>query len=694
LLDSNQRSSLLQKGVVSLLEVKDSDIRLLSLYQCRKAVDRSIHIGGAFSATIPMVGLYYGGILDYDVENPTAIGQDMFVLSKGHAVATLASIYADLGYFGREVLENSRSLKSILNGHPGPLLPGVHVATGPMGQGVGVAQGLAIAGQRAPEFDVYAVTGDGELQEGPVWEAVMYAGFKQVENLCVIVDHNGGQLDNAAQLHFPYHDMAGNFESFGWRVIEVDATRMHTVYDALLDFKFEPRDGRPTAIICRSTKGHGGFSSFMNSHKVTIPEPLLDQEVALQTQQRDARVEAFLRLHNSLAADEGGAADAEALRVMAFGMGYEVVVKKEGATALKAFARQVATKKAPVRDKKIAYDPEALPKIEVGKSYAVDKIVDGAMRVLAKDARVVSIDSDLASTSGLQSGIGFVDKARALNAGVAEANMMLIGEAYAILGYNAWVSTFCPFYDWKVLRRIAVGHQERLEVIEAGGWLSEGHGIDYAMLATAADLETQSNGATHMGNDDALLLNEAAYVKIINVSCPQQLLGVMKWVMEGNRGILYIRALRAPAPAVYGPDFTFEFGKAYAVHASANPAATVITSGRCLFEAIAAAESLAAQGIEVELLDMPSIDEEAILKAYGSGKPVIIAEQNNGYLWTNVRRVLFSNLDSIDTTRLVPINTTGDAAPHYIHSGTYTELAAHYGLDAAGIQARIEAILS
>ena len=80
------------------------------------------------------------------------------------------------------------------------------------------------------------------------------------------------------------------------------------------------------------------------------------------------------------------------------------------------------------------------------------------------------------------------------------------------------------------------------------------------MVATAADLETQSNGATHMGNDDALLLNEAAHVKIINVSCPQQLLGVMKWIMEGNKGIIYLRILRAPASVIYDADFVFEFG--------------------------------------------------------------------------------------------------------------------------------------
>src|SRR5690349_6098264 len=126
---------LLRQGLLKLLAVKDSDIRLLTLEQSRDAVDKGLHAGGAFSATIPLVALYYGGFLDLDIADPTRRGQDLFVLSKGHAVAALASIYAELGYFGREVLHHSRSYESILNGHPGPLLPGVHIATGPMGQG-------------------------------------------------------------------------------------------------------------------------------------------------------------------------------------------------------------------------------------------------------------------------------------------------------------------------------------------------------------------------------------------------------------------------------------------------------------------------------------------------------------------------------------------------------------------------------
>ena len=140
------------------------------------------------------------------------------------------------------------------------------------------------------------------------------------------------------------------------------------------------------------------------------------------------------------------------------------------------------------------------------------------MKVFARDARVMSIDSDLASTSGLEGGIAAVDQMRALNAGVAEANMMLIGEAYAAMGYNAWCSTFCPFFNWQVMRRIAVGQQERLEAIHAkDGWLSEGHGLDLTFLATAANFETRTNGATHMGNDDANTFDAVAHLKIIDV---------------------------------------------------------------------------------------------------------------------------------------------------------------------------------
>src|SRR6185503_10132262 len=209
-------------------------------------------------------------------------------------------IYAELGYFDASVLRNSRSFRSILNGHPGPLLPGIHVATGPMGQGLGVAQGLAIAGRAAPRFDVYCLTGDGELQEGPIWEAVMYAGQKHLDNLCVMVDRNNGQLDIANRMVFPMPKLEDVFASFDWEVHRVDATQYEGVYAALEAFRYGPRNGKPTAIICHGLKGHGALSDFLNKHKVTVPDKLLEQEMQLQSEQRRDRVDEFVSFHAGL----------------------------------------------------------------------------------------------------------------------------------------------------------------------------------------------------------------------------------------------------------------------------------------------------------------------------------------------------------------------------------------------------------
>ncbi|MEO8887129.1 MAG: transketolase C-terminal domain-containing protein, partial [Mucilaginibacter sp.] len=146
---------------------------------------------------------------------------------------------------------------------------------------------------------------------------------------------------------------------------------------------------------------------------------------------------------------------------------------------------------------------------------------------------------------------------------------------------------------------------------------------------------------------------------------------------------------RAPSNAIYNADFKFEFGKAYTLKQSANAAATIVSSGRGVYEALDAAKKLEEQGVAINVIDMPTIDEAAIVELYRTGKPVFIAEQNNGYLWSHFRKVLFEREASINTKNLVAINTTTQGGLHYIHSGTYAELAAHYGLDAAHLNATI-----
>jgi transketolase C-terminal domain/subunit len=440
-------------------------------------------------------------------------------------------------------------------------------------------------------------------------------------------------------------------------------------------------------------KGHGALSDFLNKHKVTVPDALLEQEIALQSAQRRDRVEelsGFLRGLGEMA-DTKDLQDA--LHEIARQMHLDVDRHGSAVPPLPAIIGPVQTLRAPVRDKRIAYDPSLLPRLDPAKEYAASDVVTAAMKIFARDPRVVSIDSDLATTSGLEAGVGAVDQRRALNVGVAEANMMGIGEAFAALGHQTWISTFCPFFDWKVMRRIAVGHQERMEAIGApDGWLSEGHGLDLTMLATAANFETRTNGATHMGNDDCTIFDGMAHLKIIDVSCPQQMLSVMRWTMEGNRGLLYIRVMRTPSAVIYGSDHTFEFGKGNILRQSPKEAAVIVSSGRGVHEALAAAAECSRTGLDVGIVDMPSIDEELLIELYESGKVICLAEQNNGYILQNLLKILFRRRKDSWTgvDRILPINTLdAHGRPRFIHSGTYEELTRAFGLSSSQIAAAL-----
>jgi len=653
-----------------LLEIKDSDIRMLTLFQGQNAVDKGIHIGGALSAIIPLTALYYGGIINFDVEQPTRPGQDLFVLSKGHAVAAMASVYADIGYFPESWLKGSRGFNSKLNGHPGPILPGVHAATGPLGEGIGVAQGFALAARCGRSYDVFAIVGDGELQEGLPWEAVMFAGAKRLDNLCVLLDKNEGQLDNPKSLHYPMNNLDRAFESFGWDVYNVDGTQYEPVLNALAAFKYGKRNGRPALILCNCQKGQGGFSSFMFGHKVEFNDALIEQEMKQQEIQRENRLDDLRDLIAYDAETLFPYAEAEGKR-----MGLVVSLNAAGKITVEAAKRTLKTKRAPVRDKKIGYDPAKLPALDPAKIYAPQEVIAAAMKIFARDPRVMSVDSDLASTSGLEQGVTWVSRKRGLNAGVAEANMMNIAEGFAALGYNAWTSTFAPFFNWQVLRRIAVGYQERNEAIEdKDGWLNTGHGLDITFLSTAPNLETRTNGATHMGNDDIMVYDGIAHLKIIDASCPQQVLSIMRWIMEGNRGLVYLRVMRTGGAVIYPRDYTFEFGKGSYLVDPDDAEACIVSSGRGIYEALNAARLLLEKGVKAGVVDMPSYDEALAEELHDSGKKIILAEQNNGYLWHCFRKTLFGKKNP-RAENIFPVNLLDkDGKPRFIHSATYGEL--------------------
>jgi transketolase len=172
------------------------------------------------------------------------------------------------------------------------------------------------------------------------------------------------------------------------------------------------------------------------------------------------------------------------------------------------------------------------------------------------------------------------------------------------------------------------------------------------------------------------------------------MLGVMRWVMEGNRGLVYVRVMRTPSAVLYGPDFEFAFGRAWYVHGDASADAVIVSSGRGVHEAIAAAALCEKKGVRAAVVDMASIDEALLIDLCGSKRLVCLAEQNNGYILQNLLKAqlkLRPTGRSVALDRVVTINTLdADGRPRFIHSGTYEELIEAFGLTPAAIAATIE----
>ena len=217
---------------------------------------KSGHPGGSLSAADMFTYLYFRE-MNVDPADPDAPGRDRFVLSKGHTAPGLYSVLAHRGFFPVEELKTLRKVGSRLQGHPNMnMTPGVDMSTGSLGQGVSAAAGMALAAKKqGKDLRVYTLLGDGEIEEGQVWEAMMFAHHYKLDNLCVIVDNNDLQIDGRiADVVDPY-PIPEKFKAFGLNVIEIDGHDFEQIEDAFK--KAADTKGVPTAIIMKTLKGKG-----------------------------------------------------------------------------------------------------------------------------------------------------------------------------------------------------------------------------------------------------------------------------------------------------------------------------------------------------------------------------------------------------------------------------------------------------
>jgi transketolase len=214
------------------------------------------HTGGSLSAVDVAVAIYFSK-MKFDPRNPKWKERDRFILSKGHAAPLLYAIMAEAGYFPVETIDTLRKLESPLQGHPCcKRLPGVEISTGSLGQGLSVANGIAL-GLKLDNNParVYCIMGDGEIQEGQIWEAAMTAAHYKIDNLCGVVDNNGLQIDGPVKEVMNINPIHDKWAAFGWHVIDIDGHNMEEILRALDEA--ETIKEKPTVIIANTIKGKG-----------------------------------------------------------------------------------------------------------------------------------------------------------------------------------------------------------------------------------------------------------------------------------------------------------------------------------------------------------------------------------------------------------------------------------------------------
>ena len=216
---------------------------------------KSGHPGGSLSIAEILTYLYFKE-MNIDPENPKMEGRDRLVLSKGHAAPALYAVLAERGFFGKEKLTTLRQIGSVLQGHPDmKYIPGGDMSTGSLGPGISAACGMALSAKHfGDDYKVYAILGDGEIEEGQVWEAAMFAAHKNLSNLTAFVDFNGLQIDGSIDEVNSAKPIDKKFEAFGWHVISINGNDFDEIEAALTEAKTVDK---PVAIVASTTKGKG-----------------------------------------------------------------------------------------------------------------------------------------------------------------------------------------------------------------------------------------------------------------------------------------------------------------------------------------------------------------------------------------------------------------------------------------------------
>jgi transketolase len=510
------------------------------------------HPTSCCSAADIVAALFFGH-MRYLPKDPHYYNNDRFILSKGHAAPLLYAAWAETGLFAAADLVKLRQLDCDLEGHPTPRLPFVDVATGSLGQGLGVGVGMALCARLDKlDYKTYVLLGDGEIAEGAVWEAASLAGVNKLNNLVAIVDVN--RLGQSQETAFGHHleVYAKRFAAFGWRVEVIDGHDMDEILEVLAAAGLGEQ---PLVILAKTLKGQG--ISFAQDKEGWHGKPLNKEEAAKAIAELQPKAQS--------------------------GIGVPIQTPSQLSAPNNAVPTSYPT-----------------PNYKIGDSVATREAFGTALlRIGEVDPRVVAMDGDTKnSTYSDKFFKKFPD--RFVECFIAEQNMVGVATGFAARGKVPFASTFATFFTRACDQiRVAGISQANLKLVGSHVGVSIGE-----------------DGPSQMGLEDLAMMRAIAGSKVLYPSdavCAEKLVEQI----AQTKGICFLRTSRPKTPVLYNNTEEFPIGGAKILRQNAGDKATVVAAGVTLFEALKAADALKAEGVGITVIDAYSVKPLArdIIKA-------------------------------------------------------------------------------
>lgn len=569
------------------LRIMSARIRKLTLESITNA--SSGHPGGSLSVTDILTALYFGKVngrrvVNYDPKFPDHPYRDRVILSKGHAAPALYATLAYAGFIDKdEVRHNLRQLDSRLQGHPSMKhTPGVDFSTGSLGQGLSAAVGMALAGkERRLDYKVFAILGDGEMQEGQVWEALLSIPNKRLNNLWVIIDANGIQIDGTIKEINDLAVLEDKLKAFNFDVRRIDGHMYELLLDALNDASEHAPPRRPKAIIAYTIKGKG--VTFIEDNEDYHGTALSRQELASALDGFDTTIRTLKKKRQNMRFNE-----------------------IEDTLGSDSIGKQQPASNSP-------YMPRGVQKVSFLKPKATREAYADALLYHKDDPYIYTLNADLAKSLKTDKVAIKTDGRRTVNLGIQEQNMIGAAAGLAAEGFTAFANSFAIFHmraTEQIINSIAYPNR------------------NVKLAASHAGLATGPDGASHQCIFDIGIITSIPNMLVVEPADAYQTRSLMEKIIRDDRPT-YIRLGRNAVPLIFNSDDDFELEKGYQL--TEGDDITLVAAG-LTYLALDAEQALRQRGINARVINMPTIkpiDREIILKAARETRGFVTVEDHN-----------------------------------------------------------------